>query len=149
MSTLLSARSSQHQVVEYADESGFSTGVWTAGSSLVALGMTSWQAVICIFISHFLGAVGMVMHSRSSAVYHFGFPVACRIPWGLVGGYFPVFVRVLVGTIWVGVQIVQGGYFTAVLFRAVFGNGFRDLPNHIPASQYITVQELIGMLVFW
>jgi nucleobase:cation symporter-1, NCS1 family len=111
--------------------------------------MTSWQAVICIFVSHLLGAIGMVMHSRSSAVYHFGFPVACRIPWGLIGGYFPVFVRLLVGTIWVGVQIVQGGYFTAVLFRAVFGNSFHHLSNQIPADQYITVQELIGMLVFW
>ncbi|KAF4123664.1 permease [Geosmithia morbida] len=128
---------------------GFSTGVWTAGSSLVTLGMTWWQAVLCIFISHLLGAIGMVMHSRSSSVYHFGFPVACRIPWGLRGAYFPVVVRVLVGTIWVGVQIVQGGYFTAVLFRAVFGRSFADLASTIPASSDITVQELVGILVFW
>lgn len=128
---------------------GFSTGVWTAGSSLVSLGMTWWQAIICIFVSHFLGAVGMVMHSRSSATYHFGFPVACRIPWGLVGGFFPVLVRVIVGTIWVGVQIAQGGYFVAVLIRAVFGRGFADMKNTIPVSQYITVQQLIGVIVFW
>ncbi|KAI0482709.1 permease for cytosine/purines, uracil, thiamine, allantoin-domain-containing protein [Xylariaceae sp. FL0804] len=128
---------------------GFSTGVWTAGSSLVSLGLTWWQAIICIFLSHFLGAVGMVMHSRSSATYHFGFPIASRIPWGLRGGYFPVFVRVLVGTIWVGVQLVQGGYFVAVLFRAVFGNGFANMANPIPASQYITSQQLVGLVVFW
>ncbi|KAK6077882.1 allantoin transport [Seiridium cupressi] len=128
---------------------GFSTGVWTAGSSLVSLGMTWWQAIICIFVSHFLGAVGMVMHSRSSATYHFGFPVACRIPWGLCGAYFPVLVRVIVGTIWVGVQIAQGGYFVAVLFRAVFGKGFANMTNTIPATQYITAQQLIGVIVFW
>ncbi|KAI1343130.1 allantoin permease [Xylariaceae sp. FL0016] len=128
---------------------GFSTGVWTAGSSLVSLGMTSWQAIICIFVSHLLGAIGMVLHSRSSATYHFGFPIASRIPWGLRGGYFPVFVRVLVGTIWVGVQLVQGGYFVSVLFRAVFGKGFANIPNTIPASQYITAQQLIGLIVFW
>ncbi|KAH9884094.1 permease for cytosine/purines, uracil, thiamine, allantoin-domain-containing protein [Xylariomycetidae sp. FL2044] len=111
--------------------------------------MTWWQALICIFVSHFLGAVGMVMHSRSSATYHFGFPVASRIPWGLRGGYFPVFVRVLVGTIWVGVQLVQGGYFVAVLFRAVFGKSFGEMANTIPASQYITAQQLVGLIVFW
>ncbi|KAH8668846.1 permease for cytosine/purines, uracil, thiamine, allantoin-domain-containing protein [Xylariales sp. PMI_506] len=128
---------------------GFSTGVWSAGSSLVALGMTWWQAILCVFVAHLLGAIGMAMHSRSAATYHIGFPVACRIPWGLNGGYFPVFVRVLVGTIWVGLQIIQGGYFTAVLFRAVFGKGFADMVNTIPAKQDITVQQVIGVIVFW
>lgn len=91
----------------------------------------------------------MVMHSRSSATYHFGFPVACRIPWGLYGGYFPVFTRVLVGTIWVGVQLIQGGYFTAVLLSAIFGTPFSHMKNSIPASQYITTQQVIGLIIFW
>ncbi|KAF2083791.1 uracil permease [Saccharata proteae CBS 121410] len=128
---------------------GFSTGVWTAGSSLVSVGLTWWQAILCIFASHTLGAIGMVMHSRSASTYHFGFPVASRICWGMYGAYFPVFVRVLVGTIWIGIQLVQGGYFTAVLFRAVFGKSFENLHNSIPVSSDITVQQLIGLLVFW
>lgn len=128
---------------------GFSTGVWSAGSSLVAIGLTWWQAIICIFVSHFLGAVGMVMHSRVATTYHIGFPVESRIAWGLRGAYFPVLVRVLVGTIWVGVQNIQGGYFMAVLLRCIFGKSFANLHNPIPSSSDITIQELIGLIIFW
>ncbi|KAL1306806.1 hypothetical protein AAFC00_005463 [Neodothiora populina] len=128
---------------------GFSTGVWSAGSSMIAIGLNWWQAIICVFIAHLLGAIGMVMHSRSAAVYHFGFPVSQRVPWGMIGAYFPVLVRVLVGTIWVGVQIAQGGFFTAVLLRAIFGHSFANLTSSIPKSSDITVQQLIGVLLFW
>lgn len=152
---------------------GFSTGVWSgkstpsaasvhsftkcvyltlpnvAGSSLIAIGLTWWQAIICVFIAHTLGAIGMAMHSRSAAVYHFGFPVSQRVPWGILGAFFPVLVRVLIGTIWVGVQIAQGGFFTAVLLRAIFGHKFSDLRNTIPKTSEITVQQLIGVILFW
>ena len=120
-----------------------------AGSSLISIGLTWWQAIICVFLSHTLGAIGMVMHSRNAAVYHFGFPVSQRVPWGMLGAFFPVLVRVLIGTIWVGVQVAQGGFFTAVLLRAIFGHGFSNLHNSIPSSSDITVQQLIGVLVFW
>jgi len=150
---------------------GFSTGVWTVGSSLIAVGLKSWQgkwdlilrsarvyrgestdlmiAIIVVFISHLLGAIGMAMHSRSAAVYHFGFPVASRVPWGMVGGMFPVFVRTLVGTVWIGIQLMQGGYFTAVLLNCIIGKSFMNMHDPIPESSDITIQQLIGLLIFF
>ncbi|TVY81524.1 putative permease, partial [Lachnellula suecica] len=128
---------------------GFSTGVWTVGSSLIAVGLNSWQAIICVFISHLLGATGMAMHSRSAAVYHFGFPVASRIPWGMLGGLFPVFVRTLVGTVWNGIQLMQGGYFTSVLLSCIIGKPFLNMHNPIHTSADITTQQLIGLLLFF
>lgn len=89
------------------------------------------------------------MHSRSAAVYHFGFPVASRVSWGMRGGFFPVFVRTLVGTIWNGIQIIQGGYFTAVLLSCIIGKSFINMHNPIPASSDITIQQLIGVLIFF
>ena len=89
------------------------------------------------------------MHSRSAAVYHFGFPVASRVSWGMRGGFFPVFVRTLVGTIWNGIQLIQGGYFTSVLLSCIIGKPFINMHNPIPANSDITIQQLIGLVIFF
>jgi len=104
-------------------------------------------AIICVFISHLLGGIGMAMHSRAAAVYHFGFPVESRVAWGMVGGFFPVFVRTLVGTVWIGIQIAQGGYFVAVLLSCIIGKPFMEMHNPIPTTSGITIQQLIGVLM--
>ncbi|EMC96150.1 hypothetical protein BAUCODRAFT_464810 [Baudoinia panamericana UAMH 10762] len=129
---------------------GFTPGTWSVGSSLVAVGLTGWQSVICIFFGYLFGAIGAVLHSRSAAVYHFGFPVESRIIWGLRGAYFPVLLRALTALIWTGVSIIQGGYFTTIVLRCIFGHSFWiGIENTIPKSAGITVQQLIGLIVYW
>jgi len=123
--------------------------VWSLGSSLIALGLSFWQSIICVFLGHLLGAIGIVLHSRSAAVYHFGFPVESRVAWGMIGAYFPVIVRVMVGTIWNGVSVIQGGYFVAILLRCIIGQPFYQMYNPIPTSADITIQELIGKTPFY
>jgi NCS1 family nucleobase:cation symporter-1 len=128
---------------------GFSPGLWYLGAALLANGLTPGQALGCLFLGFFFGSVGIVMHSRAAATYHFGFPVESRLVWGLWGSYFPVVIRALCALIWGGVTIATGGYFTSVLLRCVFGNGYWNMPNHIPESSHITVQQLIGIIVYW
>jgi nucleobase:cation symporter-1, NCS1 family len=111
--------------------------------------LIEYLAIICVFVSHLLGAIGMAMHSRAAAVYHFGFPVESRVAWGMRGGFFPVFVRTLVGTVWEGLLIIQGGYFTAVLLSCIIGKPFINMHNPIPKSSDITIQQLIGLLVYF
>ena len=124
---------------------GFSAGTWYQGSTLLAVGLTAPQAVACIVVSYIFGAIGVVLHSRAAAVYHFGFPVESRIVWGLRGGRLPVLIRAMTALIWAGVVIMSGGYYTTVVLRCIFGSSFWDLPNHIPKSSGINVQNLIGM----
>ncbi|RSH82185.1 hypothetical protein EHS25_006118 [Saitozyma podzolica] len=128
---------------------GFSTGVWTIGSSMIASGLTAWQAIICVFIAHLLGAIAIVVNSRFGATYHIGYPVFQRISFGVYGSLFPVLLRSGTGLVWVGVQIYQGGKFTSVIIRCIFGNGWKDIPNTIPASSLITTTDLAGTLIFW
>ncbi|KEF52007.1 uncharacterized protein A1O9_11997 [Exophiala aquamarina CBS 119918] len=128
---------------------GFSPGLWYLGAALLANGLTPAQALGCLFLGFFFGAVGIVMHSRAAAVYHFGFPVESRLVWGLWGSYFPIIIRALCALIWGGVTIATGGYFTSVLLRCIFGDSYWNLPNHIPQSSHITVQQLIGIIVYW
>ncbi|KAK5125688.1 hypothetical protein LTR85_011962 [Meristemomyces frigidus] len=145
----------EHQTWQWFDYAsfwwtyGFTPGTWNVGSSLVATGLTGWQACVCILFGYSFGAIGVVLHSRSAAVYHFGFPVESRIPWGMRGAYFPVVIRVLTALIWTGVSLIQGGYFATILLRCIFGHKFHNIKNTIPVSSGITVQQLIGLIVYW
>lgn len=91
----------------------------------------------------------MVIHSRSAAVYHIGFPVESRVTFGLRGSYFPIVIRVMTALIWTGVSVVQGGYHTAIVLRCIFGNSFWHMKNTIPASAGITLPNFIGVMVYW
>jgi NCS1 family nucleobase:cation symporter-1 len=128
---------------------GINPGTWNVGSALITTGLLPWQAVICIFLGYFFGAVGMVLHSRSASVYHFGFPVESRIPWGLRGSFFPVILRVMTALIWTGVSTMQGGYHTAVMLRCIFGDSFWKMKNTIPLDVGITLPDFIGLMVYW
>ncbi|ORY35919.1 uracil permease [Naematelia encephala] len=128
---------------------GFSTGVWTIGSSMVSAGLTAWQAVICVFIAHLLGALAIVFNSRFGATYHIGYPVFQRMSFGVFGSLFPVLLRCGTGIVWVGVQLYQGGKFTSVILRCIFGNGWKNIPNTIPKASEITVTDLGGTMIFW
>lgn len=124
---------------------GFSPGCWYLGAALLASGLTPGQTLGCLFLGTCFGSLGIVLHSRAAAVYHFGFPVETRIVWGLRAAYFPVLIRALCALVWAGVTIATGGYFTTVLLRCIFGDSYWKMPNHIPESSNITVQELIGL----
>jgi len=62
----------------------------------------------------------------------------------MYASYFPVFVRLLVGCIWNGVNTLEAGYFVSILLRCIFGHKWNNLRNTIPLSADITVQELVG-----
>ncbi|KAF2111189.1 permease for cytosine/purines, uracil, thiamine, allantoin-domain-containing protein [Lophiotrema nucula] len=127
---------------------GFSVGVWSVGSSMVAMGLNSWQSIICVFISHLLGAIAIAWHSRIGSKWHFGFPVESRVMWGMYGSFFPIIIRLLVGQIWTSVLMMQGGYFLSILFRCIFGHAWSDLRNTIPKSVGVTNQQLAGFILY-
>jgi nucleobase:cation symporter-1, NCS1 family len=115
---------------------------------MVAMGLNTWQSIICVFISHLLGAIAIAWHSRIGAKWHCGFPVECRVSWGMYGSFIPVAIRLLVGQIWASVLLMQAGYFLSILFRCVFGSAWHDLPNTLPKSADITTQNLICFILF-
>ncbi|KAF2704927.1 allantoin permease [Pleomassaria siparia CBS 279.74] len=140
---------SRYSYVAFWCTYGINPGTWNVGSALVTTGLLPWQAVICIFLGYFFGAVGMALHSRSASVYHFGFPVESRIPWGLRGSYFPVILRVMTALIWTGVSTMSGGYHTAVMLRCIFGDSFWKMKNTIPLGVGITLPYFVGLMVYW
>lgn len=100
----------------------FATGVlvnsnisgYMTGSSLIAMGLTWWQAIIAIAIGDILATILVVLNSLPGAYYHrqcqwlpvtvqenlifsltVGFPVVNRYVWGLNGSAFVIWNRIL------------------------------------------------------
>ena len=65
------------------------------GSSLIALGLTWWQAIISIVVGNILAAMLVVVNSVPGAYYHIGFPVVNRYVWGMYGSQFVLWNRIL------------------------------------------------------
>lgn len=67
---------------------------YMTGSSLVAMGMSWWEALISISIGFILVTILIVLNSLPGAYYHIGFPVVNRSVWGMWGSQFVIWNRV-------------------------------------------------------
>jgi hypothetical protein len=54
-------------------------------SSSVQLGMSWWQAWLCVWIGYGIAAPFIVLNARPGAVHHITFPVVARTSFGLWG----------------------------------------------------------------
>ena len=65
------------------------------GSSLIAMGLTWWQAIISIAVGNLLSTLFVILNSLPGAYYHLGFPVVNRYVWGMYGSLFVLWNRIL------------------------------------------------------
>lgn len=78
-----------------ADSANIST--WMIAASMIASGLSWWQAWLCVWLGYAIGAIFLVIMGRIGAVYHVGFPVVSRASFGIWGGMWPVFNRAAMG----------------------------------------------------
>jgi len=121
---------------------------YQTGSSLLASGLTYWQAIIVILIGNFLASCFAVLNSVSGAQSHLGFPIVSRSVWGMWGAYFPVLNRILTSITWYGVQAVIGGKMIYVCLRSIWMNLDERIPNKLPAGIGITSAQFLGYFLF-
>lgn len=62
-------------------------------SSMVQLGLSWWQAWVCVWIGYSLVTPFIVANARPGAIFHVTFPVVARTSFGLYGSLWPVFNR--------------------------------------------------------
>lgn len=123
----------------------WAVSTWSIGSSFIALGGTVRDAMLVVVFANCLSAVVIVLNGRAASRYHVGYPVLSRVTFGVYGAYFVVVLRALLGIIWGGVQLYFEGQFISICLRCIF-SGWENVPNKIPADQYITTQ---GMVAFF
>ncbi|KAI9283847.1 NCS1 nucleoside transporter family [Umbelopsis sp. AD052] len=121
---------------------------WMIAGSLIATGMTWWQALISVAVGYGICAVVLVLNGISGAEYHVGFPVVCRSSFGLAGSFIPVLNRVIMACVWYGVQAWIGGECVYQMLRAI-APSIDNVPNTFPESSGTTSKAFIGFIVFW
>ncbi|BEJ12934.1 hypothetical protein CspHIS471_0301080 [Cutaneotrichosporon sp. HIS471] len=128
--------------------SGACISAYSAGSSLLAYGLTAQQAMACVVIGAIITGMLSVVSGTPGEVHHIGFTVVSRVTWGLRGGLFPVALRTFTSIWWFGIQSYWGGMAVALILGGL-SPSFKHMYNPIPASSHITIQNLIGVIIWY
>ncbi|KAH7024575.1 permease for cytosine/purines, uracil, thiamine, allantoin-domain-containing protein [Microdochium trichocladiopsis] len=121
---------------------------YQTGSSMLAAGLSWWQALIAILVGNFLASGFAVLNSFSGATSHLGYPIVSRSVWGMYGAYFPVLNRILLSVVWYGVQAVIGGKMVWICLRAIWLDIDARIPNTLPDNIGITSSQFVGYFIF-
>ncbi|KAL3479674.1 permease for cytosine/purines, uracil, thiamine, allantoin-domain-containing protein [Aspergillus californicus] len=127
----------------------FSPSSYNLGATLISLGLRWWHCILAAVIGSFILSIIVVLNSRGATRYHVGYPVYVRASSGIGGSKLFVVVRASVAIIYFATQSYYGGMITSVCLRAIFGNGWVNIPNHLPANSGITSRDLLAFFIFW
>ncbi|KAH8714592.1 NCS1 nucleoside transporter family protein [Ilyonectria robusta] len=118
------------------------------GSALIPLGLTWWQAIICIIVGNLLATGAILLASMAGAYYHIGFPVFSRAVWGLWGAQFVVWNRIFLSLVWYGFQSWVGGECIYLIILS-WDPGFEGhIHNTIPADTGMTSAQFLCYFIF-
>ena len=114
-------------------------------SSLIAEGMSWWQAVLTIFLGNTIVLLPMVLNAHAGTKFGIPFPVYCRSAFGLRGANIPAVLRALVACGWFGIQAWIGG-FAIFKILAIWIPSWEAAPK---AFLGISLPQLGCFLFFW
>ncbi|KAK7996026.1 hypothetical protein PG991_015493 [Apiospora marii] len=120
---------------------------WQLGASLVALGLSVWQAVIALVLGKLVTAAVAVLNGYVGAEWHIGFPVVSRLVWGVYGQYFILVQRIVLSLVWFSVQSWTGGLCVQNILAAIFPS-YQNMPNHFPESAHMNTKQFVGWVLF-
>ncbi|KAL4079373.1 permease for cytosine/purines, uracil, thiamine, allantoin-domain-containing protein [Scleroderma citrinum] len=126
----------------------FNINTWMIVSSMIQLGMSWWQAWICVWLGYGLVTPFLVLNARPGAVFHITFPIVNRTSFGIFGSLWCVFNRGAMACIWYGVQSSIGGTCVLVMLRAIWPS-VNNIPNSMPASSGTTTRDFMCFFLFW
>ncbi|KUJ19518.1 putative allantoin permease [Mollisia scopiformis] len=127
----------------------FSPTTYNIGSSLFAIGLNYWTIIISAFVGTALCCAVLLFNSRGPTIYHIGFPVYVRASAGVYGARIAIFIRMIVAIFYMGTQTYYASRLLAVALRAVFGDSWVNIPNHLPASAGITSSNMLAFFLTW
>lgn len=126
----------------------FNVNTWMITSSMIQLGLSWWQACICVCIGNGLAAPYIVLNGRPGAVFHITFPVVARASFGIWGSLWCVFNRAAMACIWYGVQTSIDGEYVLVMLRAMWPS-VQNITNTLPPSSGTTTRDFMCFFLFW
>ncbi|KAG2124441.1 permease for cytosine/purines, uracil, thiamine, allantoin-domain-containing protein [Suillus clintonianus] len=124
----------------------FNINMWMIVSSMIQLGMSWWQAWICVWLGQGIATPFLVLNARPGAIFHVTFPIVNRTSFGMFGSLCNA--RAKQHSIWYGVQASIGGSCVLVMLRAMWPS-IDDLPNSMPASSGTNTRDYLCFFLFW
>ncbi|KIJ61859.1 hypothetical protein HYDPIDRAFT_176833 [Hydnomerulius pinastri MD-312] len=121
---------------------------WMITSSMIQLGMSWWQAWICVWAGYSAVTPFVILNARAGAVFHITFPVVNRTSFGIFGSLWCVFNRAAMACIWYGVQSSIGGTCVLVMLRAMWPS-VNNIPNSLPVSSGTNTRDFMCFFLFW
>ncbi|PCH35183.1 hypothetical protein WOLCODRAFT_19825 [Wolfiporia cocos MD-104 SS10] len=122
---------------------------WMVTSSMIQLGLSWWQAFICVWVAYLAISPFIVLNSRPGAVFHITFPVVARASFGIWGSLWCVLNRAAMACIWYGVQASWGGDCVLVMLRAMWPSELIELSaNSMPASSGTNTRDFMCFFLF-
>jgi NCS1 family nucleobase:cation symporter-1 len=115
-------------------------------SSLIAEGMSGFQAVLTIFLGNTIVLLPMVLNAHAGTKYGIPFPVYCRSSFGVLGANVPAILRALVACGWFGIQAWIGGW-AIYKIASVYVPSWEAAPPI--AALGINAPQLFCFLLFW
>ncbi|KIW27545.1 uncharacterized protein PV07_07273 [Cladophialophora immunda] len=127
---------------------GINTTAWTAGSSLLSLGLSVGQAMGVVVGASLFAALISVITGWPGSHQYLGFTVLSRSSWGMRGGFWPVLNRIMTASIWMGIQLYWGGQAVKIILGSIIGHPFVHMRNTLPESAHVDTASLISFFVF-
>lgn len=115
-------------------------------SSVIAEGMSWWQAVLTIFLGNTIVLLPMVLNAHAGTKYGIPFPVYCRPAFGMLGANVPAILRALVACGWFGIQAWIGGWAIYKILTVWIPSW--DKLASLPLLG-INLPQLVCFLAFW
>lgn len=113
-------------------------------SGLIAEGMSSFQAVLTIFLGNIIVLIPMTLNAHAGTWYGIPFPVYCRAAFGVRGANAPALLRALVACGWCGIQSWIGA---SAIHRAITVC-VPSLGAAPPALLGVSLLQLLCLLLF-
>lgn len=124
----------------------FNIGGWTTGSSLIALGLNVWQAMLTVIIGNMIVGILCVLSGAPGAKWHIGFPMIQRCSWGVNGFVFIVIQRIFLACIWFSTQVYWGGQCVRVFLTAIWPS-FAKVDTPL-ANGTMTTGDFASFIIF-
>ncbi|KAK9446411.1 permease for cytosine/purines, uracil, thiamine, allantoin-domain-containing protein [Limtongia smithiae] len=126
----------------------FAPGGWRGAASLMEVGLSWRMSVFNIALANILMAIVITLNAHPGARYHVCFPVFSRVPFGYYFSYVMVFMRMVTGIFWYGIQTYTGAECVRSILYAIWPS-FRNVANGLPASANIDTQFMVSWFLYF
>ncbi|KAK9453289.1 permease for cytosine/purines, uracil, thiamine, allantoin-domain-containing protein [Dipodascopsis uninucleata] len=137
-----------YNYVMYWISDNFSPGGYRNAASLMEVGLSWRDALICIAVSQIIIGAVIVINGVSGSTYRVGFSVQSRASFGYYFSYLMILMRMVTGIFWYGINVYTGAECIQSIILAIWPS-FRNVRNALPESANITTQMMTAYIVYF